>query len=80
MGTYLPCTQTLDWPGMGVGLLTPEISFPNFYPLHVDERPARSTPAPLLPVWMGVVSLILKLSDFQSTQFLTVVSDGYSVF
>ena len=29
-------------PGVGLGLRTPEISFLNFYILHVDVGPARS--------------------------------------
>ena len=55
-------------------------SLPSFYPLHVDFGPAHSISAPVLPVWIGVVSLILQLSDFHSAQFLTVLSDGCSVF
>ena len=46
-------------PGVGLGLLTPEISLQNFYPPHIGEGPARSTSAPLLPVWMDALSLIL---------------------
>ena len=65
---------------MGLGLLALEISLLNFYPPHVDVGPACSASAPLLPVWMNVVSLILYLSVFQSTQFLTVLSDGCSLF
>ena len=59
MGTYLPGTGALDWgPGVGLGLLAPEISFLNFYPPRVGEGPARSVSAPLLPAWKDVVSLI----------------------
>ena len=67
VGTYLPGTGTLGWgawcraggPGVGLGLLAPEISLPNFYPPHVDETPACSEFVPLLPVWVDMVSLIL---------------------
>ena len=45
-------------PGVGLGLLALEIALPNFYPPHVAEGPACSMSEPLLPVWMGVVSLI----------------------
>ena len=48
----------LGGPGVGLGLLTPEISLPSFYPLYVGERPAHSMFPHLLPVWMDVVSLI----------------------
>ena len=60
METYLPGTGTLGWgvPGVGLGLLTPKISFLNFYPPHVGMGPARSLSLPLLPVWVDVVSLI----------------------
>ena len=59
MGAYLSGTGTLGWgPGVGLELLTPEISLPNFYPPHVGEGPACSVSVPLLPVWMDVVSLI----------------------
>ena len=44
--------------GMGLALLTPEISLLSFYPAHVSVGPACSASAPLLPVWMDVVSLI----------------------
>ena len=61
-GTYLPVTGTLGWgPGVGLGLLTPELSLLNFYPPHVGEGPAHSTSVPLLPVWVYVVFLILWL-------------------
>ena len=43
-------------------------------------RPARPMLPPLLPVWMGVISLILWLWDFHSTWFLMVLSDGWSIF
>ena len=33
VGTYLPGTGTMGWgPGVGLGLLAPEISLPDFYP------------------------------------------------
>ena len=43
-------------PGMRLGLFAPEISLPNFYVPHMGEGLARSMSAPLLPVWMDVVS------------------------
>ena len=46
-------------PGMGLGILTPKIFLLNFYPPHVDVGPAQSMTAPLLPIWIDVVSLIL---------------------
>ena len=45
------------WVG-GLGLLTPEIPLPIFYPPHVDVGPALSASLPLLLVWMNVFSLI----------------------
>ena len=44
-------------PGVGLGLFAPEISLLNFYP-QVGVGPAHSLSAPLLPVWMDVVSSI----------------------
>ena len=35
-------------PGVGLGLLPPKISLPNFYPPHVDVGPDHSTSPPLL--------------------------------
>ena len=59
MGTYLAGTVTLArGPGVGLGLLGPEISLLNFYPPHMGVGPAGSVSAPLLPVWMDVVSVI----------------------
>ena len=46
-------------PGVGLGLLVPETSHPNFYSPHVDMGPACCTSVPLLPVWIHVVPLIL---------------------
>ena len=46
-------------PGLGgLGLLLPDVP-PKFYPPQVDVGPAHSVSAPLLPVWMDVVPLIL---------------------
>ena len=57
--TYLPGSGTLGWgTGVGLGPLTPEISLLNFYPPHVGEGTDYSTSAPLLPVWMDLISLI----------------------
>ena len=40
-------------PGLGLGLLVPKISLPNFCPPHVDVGLAHSTSLPLLQVrWM----------------------------
>ena len=41
-------------PGVGLGLLAPEIALPNFYPPHMDVEPAHSACLPFLPVWMDV--------------------------
>ena len=56
--TFLALEPWAVGPGMGLGFLAPEISFPNFYPPHV-VGPVHSMSVPLLPVWMDVVSLIL---------------------
>ena len=45
-------------PGVGLGLLAPEISPLNFYPSHMGVGPSCSVSATLLPAWMDVVSLI----------------------
>ena len=45
-------------PGVGLGLLDPEIPLLNFYLPHVGVGPACSMSALLLSVWMDVVSLI----------------------
>ena len=38
VGTYLLGTGTLGWGAwLGLGLLAPEISLPNFYPLEVGK-------------------------------------------
>ena len=47
-------------PGMGLGLLTPKISLLNLYLPLAGVGPARSVSAPLLPVWMAVVSLAVQ--------------------
>ena len=46
-------------PGVGLGLLAPEIPLLNYYPPDVDVGPACCTTLPFLPLWMDVVSLIL---------------------
>ena len=46
-------------PGVGLELLAPKISLPNFYPTYVDVGPACFISLPLLPVWIDVVSLNL---------------------
>ena len=45
-------------PGVGLGLLAPEISLPSFYLPHMVVGPIHSTSVPFLPVWMDGVSLI----------------------
>ena len=45
-------------PGVGLGLLAPEISLPSFYLLNVVVRPTHSLSLPLLAVWIDVASLI----------------------
>ena len=42
----------LGGPGVGLRLLTPEMSLPNFYPLRMGVGPACSTSLPCPPVWM----------------------------
>ena len=50
----------LGLEGLGqAGTPRSEISFPNFYPPHVDVGPTCSSSLLSLPVWMDVVSLIL---------------------
>ena len=49
----------LGGPGVGLVLLAPEISLPDFYLPHICVGPAHSVCQPLLPDWMDVVSLIL---------------------
>ena len=66
-------------PGVRLGLLAPKITLLNFHLPHVSAGPAHSTSMPLLQVWMYVVSLVLYLSDFHSTQFLMVLTDGCSI-
>ena len=81
VGTYLPGTGTLDWrPDVGLELPAPKISLLNFYLPHMGVGPTHSKSAPLLPVWMDVVSLIPQWSDFHSTSFLIVLSNGCSIF
>ena len=52
-------------PGVGSGLLAPEIPLPNFYPPHKGVGPTCSASPSLLPVWMDVVSLIPELNFIQ---------------
>ena len=56
--TFLSLEPWAGGPGVGLGLLTPEISLPIFYPQYVGVGPAHSTSAPLLPACMDVGSLI----------------------
>ena len=68
-----------EGPGVGLGLLAPEISLLNFYPPHVGEGPACFESVLHLPVWMDVVafnSVVVRLPF----SFLTVLSDGCFVF
>ena len=55
---FLALEPLAGGPGMGLELLASKISLPTFYLPHLDVGPACSMSLPLLPVWMGVVSLI----------------------
>ena len=55
---FLALERWAGGTGVGLGLLSPVISLPNYYVSHVGEEPACSTSAPLLPVSMDVVSFI----------------------
>ena len=55
--TFLALVPWGGGPVMGLGLLTPEIILPSFYPPHVYVGPAHSASFPLLPVWIDVVFL-----------------------
>ena len=83
VGTYLPGTGILGRePGVGLGLLSPEISLPLFIcHMWVRDRPFCIPASPLyLPVWIDVISsLIPWLQDLNLTRFLQVLSDGCSV-
>ena len=46
--TFLALEAWAGGTGVGLGLLVPEISLPNFYPVHVGVGPASSMSAPLL--------------------------------
>ena len=52
---FLSLEPWAEGPGVGLGDLTPEIPFLNFYLPHVGVGPAHSVSPPLLPVWMDVV-------------------------
>ena len=65
--TFLAPEPWAGGPGVGLGLLAPEIALLNFYLLHMDVVPACSASLPLLPVWMVVVSLVPQFSDFHLT-------------
>ena len=59
MGTYfLGVEPRPGGLGVGLGLLTTEISLLNFYQPYMVVGSSRSTSLALLPVWMDVVSLI----------------------
>ena len=71
VGTYLPGTGTLGWwPCVDLGLLSPKISLPNFYPPQADVGPTCSVSVSFLPVWMDVVSSVLVKLPFN------LISDG----
>ena len=55
---FLALESWAGGPGVGLGLLAPEISLLNFYPPHMDVGANCFTSVPLLPVWMDEVSLI----------------------
>ena len=54
---FLTLEPSAQGPGVRLGLLTPNLFLLYFYPPLMDG-PAHSMSPPLLPVWMGVVSLI----------------------
>ena len=65
--TFLALELWAEGPGMGLGLLAPEISLLNFF-IHAMWVWDQPFPHLRLPsVWMDVVSLIPQLSDFHST-------------
>lgn len=80
------CGGFSSWPwnpgsgGLVWGSETSLSRCPNVYPPHVGAGPAHSASAPLLPVWMDVVSSVSWLSGFHSTASLTVPSADGSVF
>ena len=45
--TFLALAPWTGGPGVGLALLTPEISLPNFHSSHMYVGPARSTSPPL---------------------------------
>ena len=80
MGIYLPGTGALGrgaWYEAGTPS-SQDIS-PEFVSPTCQCGTSQSASVPLLPVWMYVVSLILQLSEFYSTQFLMVLIDGCSI-
>ena len=65
-------------PGVGLGLLAPQIFLLNIYPLHVNVGPAYSISFP--PTSLdGCGFFKFVVVKLQSTQFLTVLSDGCSI-
>ena len=59
MGTYLPGSGNLGWGSWcGTGTPCSQDIPPEFLSTNMDVGPARSASAPLLPIWMDVVSLI----------------------
>ena len=80
-GDLSSCTGTLVW-GSWCGVGTPHSwdTPPEFLSTTCGCGTSDSTSLPLPTVWIDVVSLILWLSDFHSTQLLSVLSDGFSIF
>ena len=70
-----------SWAGSLVYVLDSSLlRYPSWIFMHAGVGPAHFASAPLLSVWMDVVSSIPLLSDFHSTRFLTFFSNGCSIF
>ena len=81
VGTYLPGSGILGW-GVWCEAGAPRCQDipPKFLCITCEWESSLFRVWPLLPVSMNVVSLILSLSDFHSTWFLMVLSDGCCIF
>ena len=66
IGTYIPGIGTLCWGAWGGAGTSCSWDIPPQFlsTTYVCGEPGPSMSVPLLEVWMGVVSLILQLSDF----------------
>ena len=79
VGTYLPGTRILGWgPGVGLGLLTHEIHFPNFSLHGCGASPFRVRTPPTSLDGCGFFNSIVV--RFHWTWFLMFLSDGCSIF